>query len=378
MRFILCTGIALLGNLALVERSSSQPKQEGKQFTDIIRNFNERQGKVNSVKFEFSMEQTIYKGSSTAREPNAFEKDASHEPNPDRDYIVKGKGGVAIRGSQMRYWYDRPQWDPVGKKLYDESYVDAFDGKRFLRLFIPASGQAAYPLAQIRAVSESESAIQFPIAPIFLTFRGTQKQFRQSIDDYKLSNRITNVGSRPCVELIHGAASAQQQDVLYLDQERGYIVRKAVLFNGQPLWQLDITYQPDAVVGWVPKSWEYLIRLSSEAQPNESARYTVTKYEINPSLEDSDFTLTFPPRSRVLDHSSGKQIQYVIQEGGEKGRAIPLDQNPTYDELNQPAPRFSRHLLLVVWGATLALAVGGFFWLRYWRKHKAVPPATHG
>ena len=180
------------------------------------------------------------------------------------------------------------------------------------------------------------AALSMPFLPLTYLFRGLDSRYYQGLRNFVLTGRAANVGGRICIEVAKDKAPGFSE-VFWLDRERDYVVvRKTITERGFPTWQLDVTYAPDAIVGWVPNSWDYIIRGGKANIIAQSGRSVVRRYEINPDLSDSDFDVVFPPRTRVTDLSSGKEVQYVIQEGGEKGVTISGRKHPTYEQLDKP------------------------------------------
>ena len=140
------------------------------------------------------------------------------------------------------------------------------------------------------------------------------------------------------------------------------------LVDDRPTWQLDVTYSPDPLVGWVPRSWEYIIRAGTGIQILESGRRTVSQYELNVSIADREFDINLPHGSRVIDMGSGKEVQYVIKEDGGKGRAIPVTANPTYEDLQKAEPRSMRRIAIGGAAVLLAVSILMILWWR-WRRN---------
>ncbi len=292
------------------------------------------------------------------------------EPNPPRDYLVKGKASVSLHDGKLRYSYDHKKWDPIGKKLYREHYVDVFDGSLFKFLQEPASGQQDYPRGTVKNAKRSESALQYPILPLILTFRGSHSQFFGELGKFQVTGQVSTLAGRPCLELIRRSEHADVREFLYLDSERHYVpIRQMIVVEGQPDWQMDVAYSPDQNVGWVPRSWEYIIRAGKEHRPMNAGFTTVTAYKINPPIANDEFDIRFPPNTRVIDESSGQETQYVIRGNGEKGRE--MRGNPTYEDLQRAGPR-SNPWLTVGLALTFALALSLWIWWRL-RKLKRHP-----
>ncbi|HEV3258763.1 MAG TPA: hypothetical protein VG013_17970 [Gemmataceae bacterium] len=362
-----------IGLIACVVSMASVPglcrAQDAKPTIDaILKVWQTRQERVRTARFELNCEETIHKGRVSFMEgarQGGTGLQPQTGPNPPRDYLVNGTSSIRLDGSRMRYSYDHQQWDPIDKKLYPEHYIDVFDGRMFKFLRNPASAQKLYPLAAVRTAKASESSPKLAIRPLILTFRGNHPQFFRDLGEYRVTGQSITVATRPCLQLVRASAGAEQRDLLYLDQERDYVVvREMILVHEAPNWQSDVTYASDAAVGWVPRSWEYIVRVGKDGRVYQSGRRTIARYDINPQLDDNDFDIPFPPTTRVVDTSSGEGIQYVVRENGEKGRGILTANNPTYEDLQKPAPRFNRGVLMAVWTAILVLALGGCMWVR--------------
>ncbi len=369
--------VSLTALVALAVSASAQtpvPPAGGPTLAQIREVWKAREEKVRSARVEMSFEQTMHKGYASFMEKvsrRGQKPAADPEPNPPRDIVEKGTAVVALKGGKLRYTYDRPDWDPIEKTLFQSRFADTFDGKRYKHLRDPMAANEKYALAGIRVVPKSESSTQFPIAALFLTVRGVHPQFNQDIDKYTPTGRMVPVSGRPCVELAMNTTGEDERDLLYLDAERGYVVvRMVTLIDGRPRWQLDVSYQPDPTVGWLPRAWEYLIAFGVSGQLHASGRYTVTKFEVNPVIDDAEFDLVFPPGTRVVDQTTGEEVQYVVRDDGENGRAIASSVNPSYEELQKGAPRFNLFVLLALWGGAIAV-VTGVWWAWQRRKNRS-------
>jgi hypothetical protein len=354
--------------------------EEGKpSIADIERVWKARQDKVASALFELETEKTIPKGSvSVVANP---EREAAGLPalpdNPPRDYIVKGTRHFSLSGGKTRDSYEDESWDPIGNRLYPKRYVEVFNGQRFKSLDEPSSGQENYPAGIVKKAPQSGSALKFPLLPIIFTVRGSHPDFFRDLGKFQVAAHNVPVAGRPCLELVRVAERGDGREVLYLDQERDYVVVKFMIVEGDhPKWQLDATYSPDQAVGWVPKSWEYVIRTGGKDRHIlSSQRRSVVRYEINPNLDDEEFDIRFPPGTKVDDDSSGRYVVYAIGENGEKGREVPANAGATYEELLKTPTRPHRWVLFWGWGSILLLALGtlAVLWLRRRRRNAQVP-----
>jgi hypothetical protein len=360
-------GIVSLALLAGVCRAQqAKPTME-----QILAVWKARQDKVTSARFDMSREETIHRGSTSLidRERRRMAgMPLETEPNPPRDYLVKGTSGVSLDGAKLRYSYDHQQWDPRGKKLYAEQYVDVFDGEFFKFLQDPASGQDSHASAAVRKHQASESALQFPILPLILAFRGVHPQFFRDLPKFEITGKIMAISGRPCLELVRDAGPPGQREFLYLDQNRSYVVvKEMIVHGGPPECQLDLTYAADELVGWVPKSWEYVMRFGKDHQFVNSGRNAVLRYELNPAMDESEFDIVFPPGTLVHNETSGDDLLSVVQDNGESGTELAAGLDPSYEALRKAGPPTNRWMLVTVSGVAFALALGGWICFRQWR-----------
>src|SRR5260370_823048 len=145
-----CFGMVVALLLIALASTTTRAQQGKVTIDDILEVWKERQQKVQSARFELTCEETIPKGRTSfmdASRRRAAGMVPETEPNPPRDYLVKGISAVTLDGVKLRYSYDHEQWDPVEKKLYPEHYVDVFDGEYFKWFQNPASGHHNYPSA---------------------------------------------------------------------------------------------------------------------------------------------------------------------------------------------------------------------------------------
>ena len=346
-------------------------QQENPTLDQILRAWKIRQDKATTAAFELTSENTIHKGSVTLM-ANASglgpKTPAGAALDPPEDYTVKGTIRISLSGSKMRFSDERPVWDSANKRLYDQHHIDTFDGQLSKVFRNPMSGKDDYPFGRVAKAKKSDSANQFPLAPLIWTIRGAHPQFYDALGQLEVTGRTTTVAGRLCLEVVtRSTSSSSQREVFYLDQERDFVVvRNVTIVADLPTWQVDATYVPDPKLGWVPQSWEYIIRVAKQVQ--ESGRRTIAKYEIGPALEGDEFDIRFPPKTLVMDTSSGQNVQYVIKENEEKGRIILSEKGPTYEELSKSDRGVSRYVVIGGLAVLFSLLIGG--WIRFRRRRK--------
>jgi hypothetical protein len=352
--------VVLVALLLLVGESRAQNVDTS--LEKILKAWKKREEKSVNARFEMACVRTIPKGSITLKAVGAGivqEKPGDAVGDPPRDIISTGLSSVSLSGSKMRYSFDIPRWDSSKNALYDLHYVDAFDGEVFKFLQNPTHPTQDYPSAVLTKATKTESALQFPIVPLIWAVRGDSKFFFDDLKSFEVTGRTLTIDERQCLELTHKVAN-NKFEFFFLDQARDYVVvRKTTHVDGKPTWQIDITYQPDKTVGWVPYKWEYVIRAGKDKVVVEAGRREVTKYTIGSSLGNDEFDIVFPPRTRVMDNTSGKSLQYIVQEDGSKGRTIPSALTPSYEELQEPKGNSQMYIRYAGWGL-IGVVLGSF------------------
>lgn len=343
-----------LVSLAVAPESRAQPNNV--TLDQIVATWKARQDKVKSASFEFNRKEMIYKGSFNWILASRNVPDP--QPNPAKTYRVEGTGAFRFSGTKSYYSYDMPRWSPKTKALYQTRYETVFDGKISKSLQTPASGEQPYPNGIVKKAARSEPSTLFSLSPITKTLRGHHEKFFTDLPSFEVTGRTVAINGRQCLELVSESRSNNRREVLHLDKDRGYVmVRHTTFVQERPTWQIDVTYSPDPLVGWIPQEWEYMIHDRMDQPPSDSGRFTITKYQLNPELTDGDFDFVYPPKTLVSDYSSG-DMEYVIQEGGEKGTEIPANLAPSYEELmQQPAQAAETGIRKIVIVASASILV---------------------
>ncbi|OWK36724.1 hypothetical protein FRUB_09287 [Fimbriiglobus ruber] len=278
----------------------------------VTKEWTARQEKVKTAVFECKIERTWHKGSFDA-EPLPYWKKDQH--TPPEDLKRTGISRVVFGGQKFRFDDHIPRWDPGTVGTYDSKHVDTYDGQLAKMLSDPTNSRQKYPTGRVEKSEASFAAKFIGLEPYFLSFRGDHPQHSHRLNLYKPTGRSSVIAGRTCAELSREVPANQNQYLLYVDVDRFVVVKKVTLNkrHTEPTWQIDISYSPDAVIGWVPQTWEYRIRTGLENKVSESGRTLVTKYQINPDVPKEEFDIAFPPGTYVVDKSSDKAVEYVIR-----------------------------------------------------------------
>ncbi len=327
----------------------------------------ERQDKVKTLRCEWTARETVPKGS------NSIGIRGAPEGNPPRDLLIDAKVSLILGGGKLRYTYDGQDWSLERGELVPRTFASAFDGK-IGRSFNNKGGLEYPQQGWIVSDDRAQDASSLIVSPLSILCRGTDPVYRPfDFDAYEATGREVKIKDRPCVEFTRRSRTDERTDTLLLDRSRAYLLlRRTTTVQKTTTLQLTIDYGPDPSVGWVPLSWEYVVRLPGGSLL-KSVQCSATKTEINPALSADDFAVPFPPGTWVSDQSSGTELQSVVQDDGREGKALPSSAIPTYEQLREagPANRW-RWLWIAIPSAVFVLAFVGLVWIK-WRRRTARP-----
>jgi hypothetical protein len=341
----------------------------GPSIDEIKKAWATRQGKVKSARVEWTSKKTIPKG---LMDP-IVRAEGGKGTHPPRDIIVEGEGELQFDERRYQFSLKSPVWSVKHLEVKPFEHVFAFDGDRHVS-FIRVSPDSGPPTAHLHPSDHKTTELAIvSIAPILMTFRGTDPKFFQpELDLFEVTGRVVTVNARSCTELVRVKRASAQREYLLLDRERDYVVvRKYIARENVVLLRMDVTYAQDPMVGWVPQSWEHAMQTGNKAIV-ESMACRVTKCEISPAQTASDFRPVFPPGTRVIDATTGTSMEYVVKPDGGEGERIPTSQRPTYAQLTEAEPtRLTwEWRTVVVWaaGVVFLLSAAGLVWIRYARR----------
>ncbi len=258
-----------LSSLALAQESAPGIDQ-------VWRAWKAREDKSMTARFELTGEDTIPKGANSLL---ASTRGPVQEVLPPEDLLLKGVTRVSLSGGKLRHETNMDLWDSVARRFYPSRHLDVFDGEIFKSLDTPESTEHDYGVGVVQKAKVSRSSLNFPILPLIVAFRGTYEQYFRQRGEFTSSGRSTLIAGRPCLELVKVPNTGQKREVLYVDRERDYVVvREITIVGEQPTWQLDVTYTPDSGVGWVPHSWEYIIRTGKGIRCRSPSKTCVSAY----------------------------------------------------------------------------------------------------
>jgi beta-lactamase regulating signal transducer with metallopeptidase domain len=114
----------------------------------------------------------------------------------------------------------------------------------------------------------------------------------------------------------------------YLDPSREYLPTRMVAMypDGRVATFITMEYSTLAPSGFVPAKATHSTMNVNEGKIGMNFEIKVTKLEVDPPIDPSIFTLTFPPGTRVYDNTT--KIEYVIPSSGEGEAPAGLGSGP--------------------------------------------------
>jgi hypothetical protein len=333
---------------------------------EIVKAWTKRQSLVKSARFSLSEDFTLhaawagYGASATARQAK---KQSSDE---FKDTPLAGNLSIIIQGNRYATRRENHEIKSSGTGTYFQVTRDTFDGTIYKSLREPASSQQDYGQGGIRKTQRPPSAEEMTFLAVMMHLRGVNQHFFNGLADFSPTQTVTQINGVQCVEIIKTFPNSNTRELMYLAPTRDFAVMRAVIVKNHTdiTWQFDVDYTPDNVIEFVPKRWSFSTRGSANGPIIQSGTYKVEKYEINPDLREEEFELSFPPGTHVLDRTTGRELQSVIDKTGEHSAKVSLSANPTYEQLRGNDGKVSRTVAVILWSSVSILAVGGVWFFR--------------
>lgn len=333
-----------------------------------------REGKVKTARFEWTKREVIPKGSRSALMAGVVKDERIFPPV---DTVLEGKCLLSIDAGKMRYEYDGSSWSSHKYRTAPLKHIMTYDGNEFKEL-ISDSPIIDYPSAVVKKSAEGGGYRDRALRPLWLAARPIQ-----SLDQgfpllrYEATGRVVEVNGRKCNEFQMDDRTSKSIHRMLLDPERDHMLVRLVVTEdkGVVSLRLDVEYQADSVLGWVPKKWEYISRTRTD-QTITSVSCQLTSFTANLVLPADEFDAAFPPRTKVNDFTGEKERAYVILPDGRKTEPVIREGKVvSYDELVTAGPEGRTRLLRI------AMAVGAgvgivllAVWIRGRRRSKTPSP----
>lgn len=325
---------------------------------EVLQAWQARQARVESLRCEFVEERSLYRQS---------------------ERHLQRRHQVFLKGQKLKHERTGEDWHDQMETVVSPQYVSLFDGEtQLLFLGFEEKTNRLHPMGyrsgktqQLKLSSEANS---HTVWPIFHTFRWSQPGFLPTEPSaWRRANQDgTLKGQRyPILEEIQHTAEDQQYRV-WVDPQRDYCAIRLEMGPkniGVTYAQLDIEYAQDVSGIWVPQRWisQVYRQPGNRFVLDYTARYEVTQYELNPTIDESVFQFAFPPGTEVIDESGKTPESYLVLDSGI--RPIHKDElmrGARYSDLMSSRPGEAllppkQRLFHIPW-LVLALAAGFVIW----------------
>jgi hypothetical protein len=368
MRRLLGSGIVAVA--ALLVLGGAGVANDPPLIAQVRAAWKERQEKVRTAKFVWK--QTVFTAKGGDFEARTGPDGKFIPAAPPEDHSYSSDCTLTIDGDRVVYQFTRRFWDHEKQTYYDVPTEYKFDGSKQLSLNRPrTNGVQQWPDALIRAEPRG-AVLPWDTRPVLRTLRGTNPNVRaDDLDEYTPTGAVLSLGTGRGRDLMIKGAPTRSERHLWVDPARGYItLRDTSGPAAQPYWQIDVSYKPDATVGWVPSGWKVVNASMVDGRVKATWTATVTSYRLNEPVDEAAFTFTLPAGTWVTDETSRPQ-EYITKDDGSKRVISRSEIGKTYQELvSTPGPasegswwRWRAGLLLAAFVGAGCVLLGVRVWL---------------
>ena len=274
----------------------------------VAKAWKERQDKVQSADFHITTNSYYPKGGYSDYRPPG---DTENKPIPAEDIRATRREKYVLDGTRVRVETDGVQWS--GRDFRPIQQITTLDGKMKTQLEV---GVNPVPRGWLAPENDYFEVKGQNCRPITRCFRGVSQTMRSfMVDDLKPTGTKVAIGGRICEQFIIKRVAGDRTE-LWLDPAREWVLAREVYIHpGKTHTQLDITYEPHPVCGWIPKTWDFRHTKSDTVQVCVDS-FSVSEYTINQAIPESTFSLTFPAGTTVLDtrEKGTPPKQYVVTD----------------------------------------------------------------
>jgi len=187
--------------------------------------------------------------------------------------------------------------------------------------FVPRSGS----VSKYKPLEQSFLGRMSDLRPVTFHFRPFLLSPR-ALEGFTVSKDRGEADGKPCVILRRlDSSTPTVTESLWLDPNQQYCIRRyAKEYEGKVWYQLELDYGQE-IVAPVPTGWHEVMYFAGDGTLTKSVKATVISSEVNITLPDSEFDLTFPPGAQVLD-STGRGVNNgVAPDSKPEGRDLNTD-----------------------------------------------------
>lgn len=260
----------------------------------------ERQQAIQSIEFEFTVEETMEPGMAARAAQAAMDGGGKVTP-PTQALRAKSENRLVISGNQIRYEDNHPRFDLRTNALSENINLAVSDGRRQKVYFGPRTGadrKNSYGLLALPARGMiAQDALQLPM---MLACRGYEGELSVVVypRDIQPTGERLRIRGRDCQVY----KCKPQRMTVWVDEAAGHSPRRIRFDNRNGLeLQLEIESEQDSKSGLVlPKSWTQT-RYSQAGKVESTIAVKVNAVQVNRDYDAATFDLEFPPGITVDD-----------------------------------------------------------------------------
>lgn len=313
-----------------------QPATPAPRIEDIRAAWEDRATKVRSCTFEWSQEVLTVKGGDSDGRVGRDGKPIATAPPEDHRYTSPCH--LHLDGDKLAFQFTRRFWSADERRYANIPTELKYDGAN--QLFLNLPGYTQWPDALVRPSGRGPD-LPSHVLPLLRAVRGTRPVFRgEDLDEFEVTGAVTTIAGRRVHELTARGGPSHTERHLWIDPARGHVLVRYVLGPaGRPRHQIDIQYQPDSVVGFIPVSWKEVETSVESGRVICTIGAKVSNYRINPELPGSEFRFDLPTGTRVVDETGKGPRRYITLHDGGKRVIRPDEVSKSYQELlDTPGP----------------------------------------
>lgn len=379
-------GAAILVGAALflaVLPGGAQQRGTDKLREEIRKAWQDRESRIKSARVAWVEKTTIPKGHLTNLLPAGPTRDEALQQMgipkgavvPPQDTTFDVPVTVVLKDGALKVTREGRSWDGKKRDYVRTPRVTSFDGSLESNLHPDGTPLVRFPSGSIHKAKRPREATVLHNVPVFMTLRPTTPgMLPWSLDDLDVVSQDTKIRGQACVELQRRRGGHIQR--LWLDRDKGYsLVRYSETVDGRAVTSLDIQHKKDTTASWFPVAWSLALRRAN-GQLLDSVQARLREYELNPTLEKKDLTITFPPGAGVSDRAATPPGYFVVRPDGSRRHLSPEERQRTAKARAsgvplEDEPDIARSPLrwpLIVGGAVLLLSVCVFVGRRLGRR----------
>lgn len=337
---------------------------EGPQFTieDIDSAWRERQKRTQSVKLEWRLQQTEFKGRTI---PEGQTHGGRKGPIPESDIDLTFELILIVSGGRIRFQEKGKQFSVRSGQFSPWENTMVWNGTEGRRLYDYAEHQ--FDTGGVNSSTRYLGSIAMR-APMYAFWPLGQSLGEISLSDYKLQSETVEIDGTPCLVLDRKTARPIETEI-YVAPEREFSILRVVGRHGKSVHrQLDLTYTHDSKFGWHLEKWHFVIMQIGGAGFAHISDSELTNIDFAYEASESDFVLNFPAGTRISDFRHGDdEVEYIVQSDQTWRPVIPgekrlstkklLDTQPGQFAISAGEPSDRRWLLWVNLAILVLLSV---------------------